>query len=527
MPSFLRRLNRPVVAVIAVAAIAAGIRLWGLSRPTGLVFDEVYYAKSGCLLIGGTDDVCRVTSSDEHFWVKNKWDMGSWVHPPLGKWMTAMGIKAFGMDAFGWRVPSMLAGTLMAVMVAIMAQLLFGRPIWTFVAGGLIAIDGLNIVMSRVAMLDVFLAFWVTLGFLCLLLDRRWIDRRTAPIDEARFDPTPELDPGDVGGDVLDGDPGDPGEQVSHRHGPRVPSPLWRPWRFASGMAVGAACAVKWSGLTALAAVVLLSIIWETVRRHRGDLSWPRSFGRMVAMETFGMVLAFLLIPVLVYTVTWLPWLNHFGWDVQALVDNHLAMWRYHRDLSAVAYDSKSKTFTPTHGYYSQAWTWLVVRRPVNFYVKDLGPDIRQILTIGNLALFWGTIWTIPYAVWAWVRRRDWRAGFLVVSFAVQWLPWFAVSRPQFFFYVLPLTPVMALAAIYTLHDLSDARLVLREHTGEISTDPDTGHPAVSSRHPFRPVVWGYLAVAVALFVWFWPLLVGSRISDAWWRIHIWMPTWN
>ena len=59
-----------------------------------------------------------------------------------------------------------MAGTLIAVMVAMIAQLLFGRPLWTFVAGLLIALDGLNVVMSRVAMLDIHLAFWVVLGFL-------------------------------------------------------------------------------------------------------------------------------------------------------------------------------------------------------------------------------------------------------------------------------------------------------------------------------------------------------------------------
>ena len=239
------------------------------------------------------------------------------------------------------------------------------------------------------------------------------------------------------------------------------------------------------------------------------------------------MVLAFLLLPALVYAASWLPWLNHFNWDVAALVENHRDMWRWHRDLTAVAYDSGTDSFTPTHGYYSDAWTWIVVRRPVNFYVRDLGADIRQILTVGNLAVFWGTIWTIPYSIWAWVRHRDWRAGFLVVSFAMLWLPWFAVSRPQFFFYVLPITPVMALAATYTLRDLSEARLVLREEDGAISIDPETGLPAISSRHPFRPVVWGYLILAVALFIWFWPLLMGTRISDAWWRLHIWMPTWG
>ena len=58
------------------------------------------------------------------------------------------------------------------------------------------------------------------------------------------------------------------------------------------------------------------------------------------------------------------------------------------------------------------------------------------------------------------------------------------------------MTPFMALAAVYTLRDLSEARLVLRDdETGEVAIDPETGEPAISARHPFRPVVWGYLAV--------------------------------
>ena len=83
------------------------------------------------------------------------------------------------MSSFGWRFTSALAGIGVAVFTALMAQLLLGRPVWTFVAGLLIAVDGLNVVHSRIALLDIHLAFWVSLGFLMLLLDRRWIDRRT------------------------------------------------------------------------------------------------------------------------------------------------------------------------------------------------------------------------------------------------------------------------------------------------------------------------------------------------------------
>ena len=93
MSTLLQRLNRPVIAIVAVTAIAGAVRFTHLSRPPELFFDENYYAKSGCILIGGTDKVCMVNSNDEHYWRDNKWDVGSWVHPPLGKWMIGLGEK--------------------------------------------------------------------------------------------------------------------------------------------------------------------------------------------------------------------------------------------------------------------------------------------------------------------------------------------------------------------------------------------------------------------------------------------------
>ena len=244
-------------------------------------------------------------------------------------------------------------------------------------------------------------------------------------------------------------------------------------------------------------------------------------------METLGILLAFLLVPALVYMASWLPWFNHFGFHLGAWWDNQKAMWDYHKGLTEFAYDSKTETFTPTHSYYSEAWSWILLRRPVNLYVLDVGDQVRQILTIGNPVLFWGSVWAIPYAAWSWWRRRDWTAGFVTMAFLGLWLPWFAVSRPQFFFYALPLTPFMVLASVITLRDLSEAKLVVRDDTGEVAIDPETGRPAISSRHPYRPIVWVYLVAFVALFIWFWPLYVGSQIPDSFWRLHIWLPTWN
>ena len=425
--SLLERFNRPVVAILVVTAVTGILRFWDLGHPSRFVFDEVYYAKAGCILVGGSDRTCFIRSSDEHYWVEHKWDVGSWVHPPLGKWMTGLGIKAFGMDAFGWRFSSAVAGTLVATFVALIAYLLFGSVVWTYVAGLLVAVEHLNHVQARVALLDVHLEFWVVLGFLFLVLDRRWIERRTPawvpdpdapePGGDEPPDAMDELGFGDEEPDPATEVPTAGEVVVARRAAKRVPSPIWRPWRFAAGVALGASVAVKWSGITALGAAVVLTYIWETSRRTRGDVSRWRAFGRTIAVETFGMALAFAIVPVAVYVVTWLPWFNHFGWSLKAWWENQTASWDYHRHLTEFALDSKTDTYTPTHPYYSKAWEWIPMLRPVSFYVRDLGPDIRQILSIGNPVIFWGTLWAIPYAAFSWWRKRDWSAGFIVVPF--------------------------------------------------------------------------------------------------------------
>ena len=496
-----------MIAILAVTAIAGAVRFTHLSRPPELFFDENYYAKSGCILIGGTDKVCMVNSNDEHYWRDNKWDVGSWVHPPLGKWMIGMGEKVFGVTPFGWRFSSALAGTLVVTLVAAIAQLLFGSALWTFVAGLLLAVENLNVVLSRSALLDIHLEFWVVLGFLLLLLDRRWIDRRTPREHEA---PDPH--------DVVH-DPEDPDDVAKpHRARSSLPIPVWRPWRFAAGIAMGAAFSVKWSGAMAIFGALILSFAWETTRRHRGDASVSRAFARAVRQESFGLIIAFLVLPVGVYFLVYLPWFHHFGWSLKAWWENQTAMFAYHHGLKATAFDTATHTYTPTHPYYSRPWTWLFMLRPVNFYSKDLGPQIAQILAIGNPAIFWTSLWAIPFVALMWRRRGDWRAGFIVTAMLAQYLPWFAVSRPQFFFYVAPVTPFMVLGIAYVMRDLASATIVLR--------DPGSGERVESARHPYLPFVWGYVVIAVGLFLWFWPVLTANPISDRLWQARVWFRGW-
>lgn len=484
------------MAVVAVTAIAAGVRLWGLSRPTELVFDENYYAKAACIYVGGSDRTCRVESENELLFREQQWDVGSYVHPPLGKWTIALGIKAFGMDPFGWRIGSAVAGTLAVTVAALLAQLVFGSALWTFVAGLLLATEHLSVVLSRLALLDAHLELWVLVGFLFMVLDRRWIDRRT---------------------------PRGPPEGSAG-----IPSPLWRPWRYAAGLGLGAALSVKWSGGLAILAAVVISLIWETTRRSGDGVGRGRAFARTLGRESFGLVVAFVVLPLAVYGVIYLPWLNHFDWDLHRFFETQLGAAKFHLfDLRTFALDPDTGKMTPTHYAYSRPWTWLVMTRPIRITSLDVGAATRRILAIGNPVVFWGSVWALPYLAVAWWRKRDWVPGFLLLAVLIQYLPWLAIVRPQFLFYVAPFTPFLVLGITYLFRDLSDARLIVREPDGRVAVDPDTGRPAVSAWHPYRPIAVTAIVAAVGLFAWFYPVLTWINISDEHEKLILWFPGWR
>ena len=227
-------------------------------------------------------------------------------------------------------------------------------------------------------------------------------------------------------------------------------------------------------------------------------------------------MLAFLIVPAAVYLATYLPWFHHFGWSLGAWWDNQQQIWDYHKTLQWFHTDPKTGDVTPTHPWLSHAWWWLPMQRPVLFFARYPTDGTRWITALGNPAVFWVSFWTLPYTAWAWWRRHDWRAALILVAFAMQYFPWFFISRPQFFFYMTPIVPFLVLAAVYTARDLSDMRI--EQH------DPQTGEIVErSTLFPYRPFVWGYVALAVALFVFFYPVLTGERLSKTAFTLRVWM----
>ena len=96
----------------------------------------------------------------------------------MGKWIIALlGVGPFGLHAFGWRLPSALFGIAGVALLYMLTLRMWGSPGWATFAAVLLAVDGLHIVQSRMAMLDIFLSTFIVAGFLFLVLDRERLGR--------------------------------------------------------------------------------------------------------------------------------------------------------------------------------------------------------------------------------------------------------------------------------------------------------------------------------------------------------------
>jgi dolichyl-phosphate-mannose--protein O-mannosyl transferase len=149
------------IAPILIAILSLALRLVNLGTPKGFVFDEVYY-------VDGARDFLKygveVAGNKPEFI----------VHPPVGKWLIASGIKLFGDSEFGWRVATAIFGTLLILLFARFVHILFYSPLLTAIAAFLMACDGMALVHSRTALLDLFLTFFVLLAVYFWHRERHW-----------------------------------------------------------------------------------------------------------------------------------------------------------------------------------------------------------------------------------------------------------------------------------------------------------------------------------------------------------------
>ena len=154
---------RQILPISIITIFSLIIRIWHLNLPKGYIFDEIYYAKNANSLIEHGVELDEQGGADFI------------VHPPLGKWLIGIGIKIFGNNEFGWRIIPALVGTACVILIYLIAQRLFNSIFLSSTAALLMALDGLALVMSRVALLDIFLMFFILLCCYFILTNNLWL----------------------------------------------------------------------------------------------------------------------------------------------------------------------------------------------------------------------------------------------------------------------------------------------------------------------------------------------------------------
>ncbi|MHB8511750.1 MAG: phospholipid carrier-dependent glycosyltransferase [Actinomycetota bacterium] len=327
------------------------------------------------------------------------------VHPPVGKWLIAAGMRIFGCNSFGWRFSAAIFGTLAVLLVYLIGRRLFKAPWAAALAAFFVATDGLFFIQSRIAMLDIFLSFFIVLAIWLILEDRA----RTAP---------------------------------DHRG--------WRWWRISSAIAIGLGAASKWSAAVVIPFIAVIALAWE-IERLRSRLTTsttaieeianedlPQGFVRepinesesepaheespdvdlpplsvheqiqlrpkldwlQILWNASKIGATFALIPMAVYLLTYVPWfasgntivagkvqtarytaprcvdvqnnssIDAFSRQANAWLCYQREIWDFHKNLAT--FDKKGK---PSHPYLSRAWSWPWMGRPTSHYFDQTGFD--------------------------------------------------------------------------------------------------------------------------------------------------------
>lgn len=377
---------RPWLPPALVFVLAWLLHAAFLKQPLSVVFDEVYFGRYAMLYLKGED----------------YFDL----HPPLAKlvfggmaWLLQLD-PSFGWEhngqpfpdpAYAWlRLPAHAMGVLLPVVLWGVAREIGLSPRAATVVALLAALDNAFLVMSRVALTDM---FFITAGFGALWAYLR--QRRT-------------------------------GRGVG----------LW-----VAALLAGCAVSVKWTALSFVGVLLALEAQrlwqlraarpWATLWRPAALLALP------AAVYVASFALHFSLVKPTIGTQPRLleraamPFAERF-------VEQNREMWR------------SSSGMTVKHPYASRWYDWAFMMRPVDMWAQYRGDNLSRMYLIGNPLVWWATGYAMLFLLVNFVpklpdlvaRAKPPPAGaaelMVVGGFLANMLPFVFIARVMFIYHYLP-----------------------------------------------------------------------------------------
>ncbi|MBQ7885755.1 MAG: phospholipid carrier-dependent glycosyltransferase [Clostridia bacterium] len=434
------------------------------SYMNSMYFDEIYHARTGY----------------EHAHGQSTYET---THPPLGKVLMGLCIKAMGMTPFAWRFAGALCGVLMIPAMYLLAKTLLGSTVWSSLCTLLLSSDCMHFTQTRIATIDSFPVLFMMLMFLFMA---RWM-------------------------------------KMSFYHQRLIDTfvPL-----ALSGVFMGLAIASKWIGCYGAVGLAVLFFarfyqLWRQSVYAKAHENEDPAFARAAALfkdRGLKTILAcfvfFVFVPIAIYVASYIPYLAPYGgfkWNMatlRRLWDAQVLMFDYHVDLVA-------------EHYFSSLWyEWPLIVKPMWYYQGEFEAPgmISTILSFGNPAVWWtglvGILFALCYSAYRNAlpalrllpgrEDEDDRAmPIICVAFLSGYLPWVLVSRLTFIYHYFASVPWIIIATALMLKYLT------RHH------------------RKLAYALAALLAVAaVALFVAFYPLASGVEVPRAWFDAVNWFSGW-
>ena len=407
-------------------------------------FDEVYFARAAYEYTHGINTI-------------------EWVHPPLGKLLMAIPVLLFGFSPFTYRFMGALAGLLMIPVLYILAKRIFKNRNCALLAGLLMMFDNFHFAQTRMGTVDSFLVLFILLAVLFM---KQFIDLEK----DASFNT----------------------KAVN---------------LLLSGFFMGCAITTKWTGLYAalgLAIVFFAHLFKENEDKRRKKFNYQMAsrfaLGGLAVLSLIPIavyyiavlftnsttatsvtfwyyfavifvtlfilvtkllkknkdlkgiiavcVLAFILIPVLIYILTYMLFPTVFNYtnnSISGILNQIRDMYTYH------------STLVETHPFQSSWYEWPIMAKPVWYYLGEYGGNVKStIVGIGNPIIWWFGILAFIYIVIDAIRKRAGESLFILVFVLCTFLPYIFIGRAMFLYHYFPTLPFIMLAIVAFIKWISE-----------------------------------------------------------------------
>jgi dolichyl-phosphate-mannose-protein mannosyltransferase len=385
--------------LIAILAFNFLSRSYNLHLPNTFYFDEVYH--------GITAQLIAENDPRAFEWWHPEIRAGvyiDWLHPPLAKYAQALGIKAFGVNGFGWRVSSAVFGTGVVWLTYLLAKEAFTVPV-ALLSAFLVSLDGLIFVQSRIAMNDIHVTFFIlatTLAYFHYLQKKTWL----------RFAIT---------------------------------------WILA-----GLAFASKWSGLFIIASINILEFL--RISRNWSRLASPQKSVLTLVKKLSIFIVASLLIPFTIYFLSYfLMFLQ--GKNLDHFTQLHQQIWSYQVNLTAThAYQSR-----PWQWFLNLRPVWYQVvyqdHKIGNIYAFG-NPALHLVGVITVILIVLQFFYQFISKNWAFFKKNTNLIIILLLYFMV-WLPWQLSPRIMFYYHYTTAIPFLCILISYWLVKKGNRKIII------------------------------------------------------------------